>query len=454
MSHPNQETEIFKSRFNQALLARCDVKANDRILVAVSGGADSVALLHLLVGAGLYCEVTHCNFSLRGDESDGDELFVRQLCDENNLICHVIKFDTVDVASKQKVSIEMAARDLRYNWFNALMAQHGMDVLATGHHGNDAIETFFLNLTRGTGIKGLAGISWKRGNLIRPLLFAQSADIIAYCKANGLAFRTDSSNIDTNILRNKLRHQIIPLFEDINPAFFQTMLSNMLLLSEVSEVFTNEVERFKETVVASEEGAVLISLSLLAKHPQRKSLLFEILRPYGFKGAVMDSILSGLDGIPGKQYFSETHRLVRDRYNLILVEREALTQPVFYIQAGEIAITSPLKLAIRVFDRTPDFKYSTHPEVAHFDADLIDFPLEIRSWKNGDQFQPLGMTHFKKLSDYFVNEKFTLIEKEKTWLLISNNDIIWVIGKRLDNRYKVTSLTKHVLEICVEGEFE
>jgi tRNA(Ile)-lysidine synthase len=288
--------------------------------------------------------------------------------------------------------------------------------------------------------------------LIRPLLFAQSAEIVAFCKNNGLAFRTDSTNIDTDILRNKLRHQIIPLFEEMNPAFFQTMQSNMALLREVNEVFTSEVDRFKEAVVACEQGAVLISLSLLSNHPHKKSLLFEILRPYGFKGAVMDSILNGLDGIPGKQYFSETHRLVRDRYNLILVEREAQTQPVFYIQAGEFAITAPLALAIRFFDRTPEFKYSTHPKVAHFDADMIDFPLEIRGWKTGDQFQPLGMTQSKKLSDFFIDEKFTLIDKEKSWLLISNNDIIWVVGKRLDNRFKVTSKTKHVLEICTEGD--
>jgi tRNA(Ile)-lysidine synthase len=199
--------------------------------------------------------------------------------------------------------------------------------------------------------------------------------------------------------------------------------------------------------VVSEDDNVLIPVSLVKDHPQRKSLLFEVLRPYGFNGAVIDEVVKGLDGIPGRQYFSETHRLVRDRYNLILVKKEFGSNDVFYIQANEPITHEPIQLNIRVFDRTSDFKFSSCPDIAHFDADLIDFPLEIRRWKNGDQFQPLGMDQFKKLSDFFVNEKYSLIDKERVWLLISNNDIVWVIGKRMDNRFKVTAKTKRVLEI-------
>ncbi len=443
----NKEIEAFKSRFIYSLSHCCEVNTDDRILVAVSGGADSVALLHLLINNGFHCVVAHCNFSLRGAESDEDEVYVRQICNDYNVECRIKKFDTIGYASEKKISIEMAARDLRYNWFNELLQQLGLNRIATGHHGNDDLETFFLNLVRGTGIKGLTGISSKRGALIRPLLFAQSSEIVSYCNANGLAFRTDSTNADTKIIRNKIRHDIIPLFTEINPAFFQTMQTNLELLKEVSEVFAIEVNRFKEQVVVSEDENVLIPVSLVKDHPQRKSLLFEVLRPYGFNGAVIDEVVKGLDGIPGRQYFSETHRLVRDRYNLILVKKEFGSNDVFYIQANEPITHEPIQLNIRVFDRTSDFKFSSCPDIAHFDADLIDFPLEIRRWKNGDQFQPLGMDQFKKLSDFFVNEKYSLIDKERVWLLISNNDIIWVIGKRMDNRFKVTAKTKRVLEI-------
>lgn len=450
MKITNQELEAFKDRFKWSLLHQCSVSENERILVAVSGGADSVALLHLLLASGFYCVVAHCNFSLRGDESDGDEEFVRQFCLNYNVPCRVKKFDTIGYASDNGISIEMAARDLRYGWFDELLNLEELKSIATGHHGNDAMETFFLNLVRGTGIKGLTGISWRRGAVIRPLLYAQSSEIVNYCKVNQLAYRIDSSNADSSILRNKIRHQVIPLFTEMNPAFFQTMQSNMGLLKEISEVFKSDVDKFREHVVVIEEGSVLISLSLIKEYQHHKSLLFEILHPYGFNSAIIDEVLKGLDGLPGRQYFSETHRLVRDRYNLILVERKPETKDFFYIQAGETIITEPLALSLRIFTRNHEFSYSTDPKVAHFDASLIDFPLEIRRWNNGDQFQPLGMNQFKKMSDFFIDGKYSLIDKEHTWLLISNNDIIWVIGKRLDNRYKVTGITQVVLEIRFE----
>lgn len=449
MNINNQKPQAIKDLFRDTLIYKCGVKADERVLVAVSGGADSVALLHLFISAKFDCVVAHCNFSLRGEESDGDEAFVRNLCNNFNVPLRVIKFDTIEYASHNKLSIEMAARELRYKWFEELLTHENLTLLAIGHHGNDAMETFFLNLARGTGLKGLTGISWRRDYIIRPLLFARSSDIVSYCQANGLAFRTDSTNSDTKILRNKIRHMIIPSFLEINPSFFQTMQSNMELIKEVYDMFSAEAERFKEQFVVEDDGTVLIPVSVVKDHPQRKSLLFEVLRNYGFNGPVIDEIVRGLDGIPGRQYFSGSYRMVRDRYNLILVRRDPDINDRFYIQSGELLVRDPLSLKIKLFNRTPDFRFSTNNTVAHFDADLIDFPLEIRHWYKGDQFQPLGMKKFKKLSDFFIDEKYSLISKEQSWLLISNDDIVWIIGKRLDNRYKVTEKTTKVLEVAI-----
>lgn len=449
MSNQIFNVEEFKVRFLNALENQCGVTMPQRLLVAVSGGADSVALLHLLKQAGADCVAAHCNFSLRGAESDGDELFVRELCNRLNLVCIVKRFDTKGYATQKGVSIEMAARELRYQWFSEIMQTENISLVATGHHGNDAIETFFLNLARGTGIKGLTGIAWKRGEVVRPLLFAQASEIIAYCRGCQLDYCTDSTNADVAIIRNKIRHQIIPLFNQINPAFFQTMQHNMGLMKEVSDVFSNEIEVFKEKFVASMEDGLLIPISKMKEHPQKKSLLYEILSPYGFNSAVVDEIVKGLDASPGRQYFSDSHRLVRDRYNLILTVISDEQKSSYYLQAGETDIIEPVKLKIQEFDKEINFQFSINPKIAHFDADLIDFPLELRRWRKGDSFQPLGMAGFKKLSDFFINEKYSLIQKENLWLLISNSDIIWIVGKRMDNRYKVTHNTKRILEISL-----
>lgn len=444
----------FVNRFQQAMDQECQVPADDSILVAVSGGADSVALLHLLVQQGYSCLAAHCNFSLRGEESNGDEAFVRDFCRSLKVPCRFIRFDTRAFADQNKMSIEMAARQLRYDWFSELLVSESLDWIATGHHGNDAIETFFLNLTRGTGIKGLTGIAWQRDRLIRPLLFARSEEIVAYCSLFNLEFRTDSTNRDTTILRNKIRHQLVPLLTGINPAFFDTMQRNMGLLHEAGEVFEEAVAQFVSQYVVVENGSVIIPVSKIHEHPQRRSFLFAILRSYGFNSAVVDEVVKGLTGIAGRQYFSDTHRLVRDRYNLLVVEREELADEVYYIEADDWLVNKPLGLKLKVFKKEEAFRFSTNPKVAHFDADQIDFPLTIRRWRQGDQFQPLGMEQFQKLSDFFINQKLSILDKEQTWLLLSNDDIIWIIGRRMDNRYKITGRTRNILEIEITGQVD
>ncbi|ASB51016.1 tRNA lysidine(34) synthetase TilS [Alkalitalea saponilacus] len=441
--------EKFTQQFRHALVNECGVSESSRILVAVSGGADSMALLHLLRYTGMKCLAVHCNFSLRGSESDEDEAFVKKICKEWAFELITERFDTTSYATENGVSIEMAARQLRYNFFYSLAKKNNIDWIATGHHGDDAIETFFLNLARGTGLKGLTGIAYQRDSIIRPLLFATSQEIIEYCNQNSIPFRTDSTNHETTFLRNKIRHQIVPLFKEINPAFFNTMQNNMEYLGEAWQIFISEAAKVKEQMVAETEDSILIPIKLINEHPQKKSMLFEILQTYGFSGVMMDNIIESMNGIPGKQFFSHSHRLVVDRYNLILVPRMEIDVNDYYINSETELTQKPIKLSIKTFPKKEDFSFSVNPKKVHLDADLIDFPLKIRKPKPGDRFQPLGMIDFKKISDFFIDEKLSLVEKENTWLLINNDDIAWVIGHRIDNRYKITSATKTILEVSV-----
>ncbi|GAO27616.1 tRNA(Ile)-lysidine synthetase [Geofilum rubicundum JCM 15548] len=384
---------------------RCGVPTGERILVGISGGADSVALLHLLLQNGFPCVAAHCNFSLRGEESDEDERFVKDLCHRWKVEWHTIKFDTRAHSKAHKLSIEMAARELRYQWFEQLLDQTDTKFLATGHHGSDAIETFFLNLVRGTGIKGLTGISWRNKHIIRPLLAASAGEVLDYCQSNELVFRTDSSNLETHYQRNKIRHQIVPLLEELNPSFFETMQNNMTHLREAGQVFASEIQRVKEEMVAETENALLIPIRLISEHPQKYTMLYEILRPYGFPGQITGSIIESLNGIPGKQFFSATHRLVIDRFNLILVPQDLAEAETYTIEGGQAAIDHPLQITLRTFEKPGDYRFSKDLWKAHLDADLIDFPLTIRKMQPGDKFQPLGMQQFKKISDFFCRPK-------------------------------------------------
>ncbi|MFW5753812.1 MAG: tRNA lysidine(34) synthetase TilS [Marinilabiliaceae bacterium] len=439
----------------EQILQSCGVEKEKPILVALSGGADSMALLHILLKLGYSFHTAHCNFHLRGEESDEDERFVFDFCLENKVPLHVTHFDTYSEADRDGISIEMAARNLRYKWFRHIMHENNLSWLATGHHGDDMIETFFLNLARGTGLRGLKGMNCCKGNIVRPLLHFSRADIEAYCAQNHIPFRTDSSNTDTAFYRNNIRHNIIPVMNELNPSFFDTMMQNFHNLEEVWQIFEKEVDSVREQMVAEEGDMMLIPVKSIRGHPQRKSILFELLRPYNFNSVVVSEVIESLEGIPGKQFFSKTHRLVRDRYNLVLVPLAENEGDEFYLQNGDKHLEIPFEMTIRVFDRDEDFSISRDSNQIHLDADLVEFPLKIRHWRRGDQFRPLGMEQFKKLSDYFVDEKFSRVEKDRTWLLVSgDNDIVWVVGHRIDDRFKVTPSTQRILELTLDGSFQ
>jgi len=442
---------LSSSYVHKILGDKCGVTGYAKLLLTVSGGMDSMVMLDVMLDAGYYCEAAHCNFNLRGEESDGDALLVKKECEKRGVVLHVKSFDTKEYSAKNGISIEMAARELRYAWFHELLVQRGLDHMVTAHHGDDAIETFFLNLARGTGIKGLSGMRFVNGKVVRPFLNLSRKDVEEYAGKMNIEYRHDSSNDEVRYLRNKVRHEILPRFKEMNPSFFSTMTDNLKRLAEVEELLEAEVERFRESSVVEEHGKVLIPISRLEEHPQKSAVLYELLRPYGFSSGSIDDIINSLSGIPGKQFFSHTHRLIRDRFNLILFEIRETSDDEIYIDSDTEELESPVHLKFRSFRKPDDHRFSTDPLVAQFDADTVDFPLVLRRWRQGDSFRPLGMTGFKKLSDFFVDLKLSLADKEEVWILQSGDDIMWIVGMRIDDRFKITNRTKNVLEIkCVD----
>ena len=421
--------------------------SSQRILLAVSGGADSMLMLHLFSNAGFQVGVAHCNFKLRGKESDGDEQFVADYCDRHNLAFFVNHFNTEEFALQQGISIEMAARDLRYEWFNELLDQHKYDFLATAHHQDDVIETFLINLSRGSGIKGLSGIQQKSGRIIRPMLFTCRAEIQNYCERMHIDYRTDSSNLETIYKRNLIRQQILPLLEEVNPAFRRNALKTIGNLNETAQLFQQRMSEIKAFVFSDDDQGAMIHIEKLQKLSPLRTILFELIRDFGFQAEQIDDIIDSLNKESGRKFFSESYRLVKDREFLLISPLKVRSDKVFYIEESCRKIDFPVHLTFERIERTRDFRFSTNPNVVDLDLDKLVFPLFLRHWQEGEYFQPLGMTGLKKLSDFFIDEKYSIPEKENTWILGTGNRLAWIVGKRLDDRFKITAQTQQVLRI-------
>lgn len=424
------------------------------VLVAVSGGADSIALLHWLATHDYYCIAAHCNFHLRGAESDGDETFVREFCEQLSVPCHVVHFDTRKYASERGISIEMAARELRYQWFDKMLDQLNLPCVAVAHHADDAAETFLLNLVRGTGIKGLSGMKIKQGRVVRPMLRYSRQDIELYCRAHKLKYVTDSTNNSDAYTRNRLRHLVVPQLKQINPSFLSTMRSNMMHLDQIFALFTTQVEAFVKKAVVELDDQMLIAMEHLSDLPNPEPFLFEILFGKGFRPDTIHKMARCVNEQRwGRILFAPQYRAIVDRYNIIVMPRDHEEEAVsFDIEMGQKEVFNPLHLTLRTFDMTDDFDLSRDKMVAHFDAHKIDFPLTLRRWRNGDTFRPLGMRGFKKLSDFFVDNKVSRADKEKVWVMEAGGEIAWIVGMRIDDRYKITPGTTDVLEIRIEKE--
>ena len=419
-----------------------------KVLLAISGGVDSMVMLHLFNEAGIGFSAVHCNFSLRGEESDGDEEFVKKTVKHIGCPLYLKRFDTAEYASINGISIEMAARELRYNYFNELCNKKGYNTIATAHHQDDQIETFFLNMSRKTGIRGLSGIKPKSGNLIRPLLFASREMIMAYAAKHKISYREDSSNSSIAFRRNFIRHRILPMFSEINLSYRDNFVATINHLKEVEEVFQATINLLKEKVTGTEQGNTVIYTEKLLHVKFPKVLLYEILTEYHFNPAVIQRVFDSLREGAGKQFFSTSHRLVKDRGKLIITGVVGPARAMFYIEEGDLELFKPVTLELNWFENK-GFKIPDDPKIACLDYEKLLFPLVIRKWSKGEYFQPLGMEGFKKLSDFFIDEKFSIPEKEAAWILYSGDKVAWIIGHRIDNRFKITPATRKIYQVKV-----
>lgn len=417
-----------------------------KLLVAVSGGNDSMALCELLGEAGYKFSVAHCNFTLRGAESDADAAFVEGYCLRNKLKYHYNSWDTAAYAKKNKISTQMAARELRYGWFEELMKKGKYDFLLTAHHLNDNIETFFINLLRGSGINGLKGIVPKAGKTVRPLLFATREEIESYVRTKGIIYREDSSNKEDKYLRNRIRHQVVPEFKTLNPSFEQTLASELEILRQVNNIVSAEVEKKKKALAQVKKDMCRIDIEKLKRSGSPQLFLYEIIREYGFNSMQAASVYDALDGLAGKMFFSETHQLLKDRKHLLIRDKAEAEEEETSIYKKTDRVKQPVALDISYYKikKGEEVRIPALKNVAYLDADKLNFPLKVTRWQNGDRFVPLGMWHPKKLSDFFVSEKMSLFDKDNQWILRDKEAIVWVIGRRIDDRYKVTPETKNV----------
>ena len=419
---------------------------DEKLLVGVSGGADSVALLHILHQLGYSCIVAHCNFHLRGEESDRDARFVQSLAKELNFPLRMVDFQTEKYASEQKISIEMAARELRYQWFAELKEAEKVDCIAIAHHTDDMVETFLINLTRGTGIHGLTGIKPSNNGIVRPLLCLSRREIKAYLEENNFAFVEDSTNKETIYIRNKFRNQIIPLMQEINPSFNESLLQTIRNLRETELFVEKRLETMKENgLKENADGTIIISIKKLKEEPSPAFVLYELLQPYGFTAAVVNDICRQSDGTSGKPFFSKKYRIVKNREQLILTKRKEGVPKVYYLNENENFISEPFEMSITLQQHDADWKIVKDKHFCYLDVDKLTFPLEIRKWKKGDSFVPFGMKNRKKVSDFFIDKHYSIWQKEQTWLLLSGGEIVWIIGERSDDRFKIESKTKKIV---------
>ncbi|WP_368112130.1 tRNA lysidine(34) synthetase TilS [Bacteroides nordii] len=401
---------------------------NARIIVALSGGADSVALLRILHTLGYDCEAAHCNFHLRGTESDRDEMFVRKLCKTMKTPLHTIDFATEQYAIEKKISIEMAARELRYQWFAEIKEKTKADVIAVAHHQDDSVETVLLNLIRGTGINGLLGIRPKNGDIVRPLLCISRKEITDYLQNAGQEYMTDSTNLQDEYTRNKIRLNLLPLMQEINPLVKEHIIDTSNYLNDVNRIYNKGIEEGKQRVI--EKGNIRIVP--LLKEPSPEALLFEILYPLGFNAAQTKNILAMLEGQTGKQFISKDGwRVVKNRELLLIDKKEKQENPPFCLIKEEK-------------EYTKDFIIPREKHIACFDTDKLIGEINLRKWQTGDIFIPFGMKGKKKVSDYLTDRKFSIIQKENQWVLCCGDKIIWIVGERTDNRFRIDEKTKKV----------
>jgi tRNA(Ile)-lysidine synthase len=426
----------------------------DKLLIAVSGGVDSTVLCELCKQVGYDFAIAHCNFKLRGEESDRDENFVRQLAEQYEVKIFVKEFDTITIAKAQKTSIEKTARNLRYDWFTELLKVNSFDWLLTAHHADDNIETVMMNFFRGTGVKGLRGILPKQKKIVRPLLFARRQEIENYAAQNNIAFVTDSTNAESDYTRNYFRNELIPAIEKIYPETANNVLRNINRFADVEVLYNENIGRIKEKLIEKRGNELHIPVLKLAKTKPLHTVIYEIISAYNFTAAQVGAVEKLMSSDSGKYVTSATHRILRNRKWLIISPLNIVDEVGHYLIEKDEAVVlfAAGRLEINTVPK-PDSLVTT-TDTAFIDAANLKYPLLLRKWKQGDYFYPLGMGNLpagrqgkKKLSRFFIDVKLSLTEKENVWVLESDKKIVWVVGLRIDDRFKVTADEKDVVRL-------
>ena len=434
-------------RFIEYLTNKCRADKEKKFLLAVSGGIDSMAMVHLFRTTGINAGIAHCNFSLRGKESDMDEEFVRQYAEKNNCPFYVKRFDTEKYAASKGISTQMAARYLRYEWFENIRQEHDYHFIATAHNLNDNIETLLFNLIRGTGIKGLTGIQPTAGYIVRPLLFAPRTDIEFFVTENNIAFREDKSNAETKYTRNKIRHLVLPLLREINPSVEKTIEETIARMKETEQAVEEYVLVIKQKISKLEGDKTIIDVCQLKNFLSNKTILYELFKPFGLSGTQTNELSEIIAGQTGGTIFTKSHAILKDRTNIIV--SPISVNDLVFVQINNYSELekTPFFSSVTSTPITNDYKIPIDKDTACLDEDEIKYPLIIRNWQEGDFFYPLGMNNKKKISDFMIDNHISRFEKAKLLVLESNGKIVWVIGHRIDNRFRIKPTTKKSLVI-------
>lgn len=417
-----------------------------KLLLATSGGLDSMLMAHLFRSLNFEFALAHCNFQLRGNESLEDQFFVKKYADANAIPIFITQFDTQSFATDYKLSTQVAARELRYNWFYELLEIHKYDYILTAHHADDCIETFLIHLIRGSGLDGFTGIPTQNQSVVRPLLVFSREEIANYAAANSIQWREDSSNASDKYLRNKVRHDLVPLFKELNPIFLTSFQNTQKYLNEAQVMVEDATIMIYQQVANEVNNEIHFNIDKLKILPNYKSYLYQWLKEYGF--SAWEDIYELADSQSGKQVFSSEFRIIKDRNTLILAPIVAKeSSDVYYINENQLEVNDPIKLTIS----NQNFHSNTDNSIIFVDADKLKFPLLLKRFEEGAVFSPFGMNgKTKKVSKLFKDEKLSLLQKENTWILYSNEEIVWIIGIRQDDRFKIDSSTKNSLQIALK----
>ena len=444
------QTEILLKAFEKYVERHELFSHDDKILLTVSGGVDSMVMLSIFVRLGYNIGVAHCNFGLRGTESDGDTELVVAECERLGVVCHTKCFDTLGEMERTGDSMEMTARRLRYEWFYELCDKEGYDIIAVAHHANDSIETFFINLLRGTGLRGLTGINRQYGKVARPLLYATRKDILEYALHNQVPYREDSSNRSTKYLRNKIRLGLLPLLNEINPKFQPLMRGNLYRLNDAQRFIDASIDRIRETILHSENGIDRIDVEAIDKIYPREFVIYELLNStYGFKGDVVEGLHRALNrGATDRRFYSRDYVAYLDRGAILVSRIEDDDDCEVIVERDDMRSycgNSVLYYEHTDIDNVNEYRLPS--DIALIDESKLQYPLRLRRWRDGDSFVPFGMNGRKKVGDFLTDHKISIIERKRQFVLLSGEDIVWIVGHRIDDRFRIDSNTEAVLKI-------